>query len=172
MRCNTRQIDKVEIENATKIRFLTKEERLLLLAEPMGEIQSYYWNDYTVTKWHPNRTRLWRLRKRVKGPLQRHSWSIKESRTGKLVYLSEKHVIKRFRNSQGEVIKIYDTDETQTINKVYNDYFMLNNIRDMQNVIEGGKIREEERTDEFFKRIYEDISYHQVYRRRTDPIYD
>ena len=78
----------------------------------MGEIQSYYWNDYTITKWHPNHARLWRLRKRVKGPVERYSWSIKESQTKKLVYPSEKHVIKRFRNSQGNVVKIYDTDET------------------------------------------------------------
>ena len=172
MRCNTRQIDKVEIENATKIPFFSKGERLSLLAEPMGEIQSYYWNDYTVTKWHLNRTRLWRLRKRVKGPVQRHSSSIKESQTRKLVYPSKKYVIKRFRNSQGKVVKIYDTNKTQTIDKVYNDYFMLNNIRDMQDVIEGGKVREEEHTDEFFKRIYEDISYHQIYHRRIDSIYD
>ena len=81
-------------------------------------------------------------------------------------------MIKSFRNSQGEVVKIYDTDKTRTIDKVYIDYFMLNDIRDMQNVIEGGKIREEECTDEFFKRIYEDISYQRVYHRRTDPIYD
>ena len=81
-------------------------------------------------------------------------------------------MIKRFRKSQGEVVKIYDTDKTRTIDKVYNDYFMLNDIRDMQDIIEGGKIREEERTDEFFKRIYEDISYNQVYHRRIDPIYD
>ena len=81
-------------------------------------------------------------------------------------------MIKRFRNSPGNVVKIYDTDETRIINKVYNDYFMLNDIRDMQDVIEGGKVREEECTDEFFKRIYEDISYHRVYPRRIDPIYD
>ena len=79
LRCNTRQIEKVEIKNATKIPFLTREERLELLAEPMGEIQSYYWNDYIITKWHPNCARLWRLRKRVKGSVQRYSWNIKDN---------------------------------------------------------------------------------------------
>ena len=81
-------------------------------------------------------------------------------------------MIKRFRNSQGNVVKIYNTDKTRIINKVNNGYFMLNDIRDMQDVIEGRKVREEERTDEFFKQLYEDISYHRVYRRRIDPIYD
>ena len=42
----------------------------------------------------------------------------------------------------------------------------------MQGIIVGGNVPEEERTDEFFKRIYEDTSYHRVYRRRADPIYD
>ena len=113
-----------------------------------------------ITRWYPNCARLWSLRKRVKGPVQRYSWSIKGSQTEKLVYPSEKHVIKRFRNSQGDVVKIYDTDESRIIDKVYNDYFMINNIRDMQGIIVGGNVPEEERTDEFFKQIYGDTSYH------------
>ena len=108
----------------------------------------------------------------VKGPIQKRYWNIKNDRTRRNVYLSERHVIKKYRNSQGYVVNIYDTDETRDIDKVYNDYFMLNDIRDMQYIIEGGKVPEEKRTDEFLKRIYEDISYHRVYHRRIDPIYD
>ena len=104
-----------------------------------------------ITRWYPNRARLWSLRKRVKGPVQRYSWSIKGSQTKKLVYPSEKHVIKRFRNNQGDVVKLYDTDESCIINKVCNDYSMINDIRDMQGIIVGGNVPEEEHTDEFFK---------------------
>ena len=53
----------------------------------------------------------------------------------------------------------YLTDEVRVLDKVYNDYFMDNNIMDMQAIIKGGKVPEEERTDEFLKQIYEDISY-------------
>ena len=69
-------------------------------------------------------------------------------------------------------MKIYDTNEERILDKVYNDYFMDNNIVDMKDIIRGGKIPEEKRTDKFLKRIYEDISYDQVYRRKADPIYD
>ena len=69
-------------------------------------------------------------------------------------------------------MKIYDTDKSRIIDKVYNDYFMINDIRDMQGIIVGGNVPEEDRADEFFKRIYGDTSNHQVYCRRPDPIYD
>ena len=69
-------------------------------------------------------------------------------------------------------MKIYDTDESCIIDKVYNDYYMINDIRDMQGIIVGGNVPEEDRADKFFKRIYGDTSYHRVYRRRADPIYD
>ena len=69
-------------------------------------------------------------------------------------------------------MKIYVTDEERILDKVYNDYFMDNDIVDMQDIIRGGKIPEEKRTDEFLKRTYEDISYDWVYRRKVDPIYD
>ena len=83
----------------------------------------------------------------------------KYDQTRSLVYPSERHVIKKYRNSQGKVMKIYDTDEVRVLDKVYNDYFMQNNIMDMQDIIKGGKVPEEERVDKFLKRIYEDISY-------------
>ena len=69
-------------------------------------------------------------------------------------------------------MKIYDTDKVHVLDKVYNDYFMDNDIVDMQDIIRGGKVPEEKRTDEFLKRIYEDISYDQVYCHKIDPIYD
>ena len=69
-------------------------------------------------------------------------------------------------------MKIYDTDESRMLEKVDFDYYMINDIRDMQSIIVGGNVLEEERANKFFKRIYGDTSYHRVYRRRADPFYD
>ena len=69
-------------------------------------------------------------------------------------------------------MKIYDTDEERILDQVYNEYFMDNDIADMLDIAREEKIPEEKRTDEFLKRIYEDISYDQVYRHKADPIYD
>ena len=68
-------------------------------------------------------------------------------------------------------MKIYHTDEEWTIDRVYNDYFMDYDIWDMWNIIEGGKVTKEKYTDEFFKRIYEDITYDRIYYHKVDPIY-
>ena len=57
-------------------------------------------------------------------------------------------------NSQGEIVKIYDTNKERTLDKVYNNYFMHHDIWDMRDIIEGGKVPEEKYADEFFKRIY------------------
>ena len=112
------------------------------------------------------------LRKIVQGPLQRSSIRRKYNYTGQYIYPSnlERHVIKKYLNSQGEIVKVYDTDEERTIDRVYNDYFMDYNIWDMWNIIEGGKVTKEKYADEFFKRIYEDITYDQIY-RKVDSIY-
>ena len=74
-------------------------------------------------------------------------------------------------NSQGKIVKIYDTDEVHTIDKVYNDYFMEFDIWDMQDIIKGGKVPKEKYADEFLKRIYEDITYDWIYYHKVDPIY-
>ena len=68
-------------------------------------------------------------------------------------------MIKKFRNSYGDVVKIYDTDEECILDQVYNEYFMDNDIADMLDIPQEEKIPEEKRGDEFLKRIYEDISY-------------
>ena len=89
-----------------------KEDRLAELAEPMGEIRRYVcWEtNYHIAAWYPDCGRLKRLRKKVHGPLQRGYWDRKYDQTRKFVYLSERHVIKKYRNSYGDVVKIYDTD--------------------------------------------------------------
>ena len=97
--CNTRQMGKAETWKDTK------------LAKSMGEIQKYHHDGYGITKWYPDYGRLRRLKKRIQGPLQRSYMRRKYDRTGSLVYPSERHVIKKYMNSQGEIVKIYDTDE-------------------------------------------------------------
>ena len=74
-------------------------------------------------------------------------------------------------NSQGKIVKIYDTDEVHTMNKVWNDYFMHHDIWDMHDIIKGGKVPKEKYADEFLKRIYEDITYDRICYHNMDPIY-
>ena len=62
-------------------------------------------------------------------------------------------------------MKIYDTGEEQTIDRVYNG------IWDMWDVIGEGMVRKEKYADEFLKRIYEDITYNRIYYHKVDPIY-
>ena len=150
---------------------LDEKERLQEFTKPMGEIQKYHHEGYGITKWYPNYGRLRRLKKMIQGPLQRSYIRRKYDPTGDLIYPSERHVIKKYLNSQGEIVKIYDTDEERTIDKVRKDYFMVYNIWDMQDVIEGGKVPKEKYADEFFKRIYEDITYDWVYYNKVDPIF-
>ena len=70
-----------------------------------------------------------------------------------------RHVIKKYKNSYGDVVKIYNTDEERTLDEVYNEYFMYRDIVDMLDIAQEKKIAEEKRTDEFLKRIYGDTTY-------------
>ena len=69
-------------------------------------------------------------------------------------------MIKKFRNSYGDVVKIYDTDEERILDEVYNEYFIEKDIWDMLDIAQEEKIPEEKRADKLFKRIYGDTSYH------------
>ena len=135
----------------------------------MGEICKYHHDGYGITKWYPDDRRLFCLKEIVQGPLQRSSIRKSYDHTGKYIYPSnlERHVIKKYLNSQGEIVKIYDTDEE----RIYNVYFMDYDIWDMWNIIEGGKVTKEKYANEFFKRIYEDITYDHIYYHKVDPIY-
>ena len=97
-----------------------KEDRLRMLARPMGEIRKHYDMNYTLTKWIPDYRRLRRLKKEVQGPLQKSCIRRRYDHTGSLIYPPniERHVIKRYLNSFGEIVKIYDTDGECTIDKV------------------------------------------------------
>ena len=68
-------------------------------------------------------------------------------------------MIKKFRNSYGDIVKIYDTDKERILDQVYNEYFMDNDITNMLDITREEKIPKEKRGDKFLKRIYEDISY-------------
>ena len=88
------------------------------------------------------------------------------------VYPSERHVIKKYRNSYGDVVKIYDTDGEHILDQVYNKYFMHNDITNMLVIAKEKKIPKEKRGNEFLKRTYESIKYQRTWRCRPDPIYD
>ena len=60
-------------------------------------------------------------------------------------------MIKKFRNSYGDVVKIYDTDKERILDEVYNEYFMEQDTWDMLDIAREEKIPEEKRADEFFK---------------------
>ena len=66
-------------------------------------------------------------------------WYRKYDQTGKYVYPSERHVIKKYKNSYGDVVKIYDTDEERTLDEVYNEYYMYRDIVDMLDVAQERK---------------------------------
>ena len=67
-KCNTRLIGKAGTWRDTDE---AKEERLEILAEPMGELNFYRTKyRYRTVEWAPNRHRLKRLRKMIQGPRQ------------------------------------------------------------------------------------------------------
>ena len=171
VRCNTRLIGKAGTWRDT---WWAKEDKLAELAKPMGEIRRHVcWEtDYHITAWYPDYERLKRLRKKVEGPLQRGYWDRKYDRTGKFVYPSERHVIKKFRNSYGDVVNIYDTDEKIVLDRVWNKYCWNRDITCMLAIVRDKKIPKEKRGDKFLKRTYESIKYQRTWRRRPDPIYD
>ena len=74
-------------------------------------------------------------------------------------------------NTQGEIVKIYNTNEERTLDNVYRQYFMDTDIWDMEDVIRDKNVAKEDRGDEFFKCIYEDIAYDRVYYHKVDPVY-
>ena len=93
-------------------------------------------------------------------------------RTGKYVYPSEKHVIKRFRRSNSKVVKIYDMDSTRFIDSDYDNYKLHRDLEDMDRVIHNKEIPKEKRMDELLKNIHGDPTYPQTWRRKPDPAYN
>ena len=93
-------------------------------------------------------------------------------KTSKYIYPSEKHVIKKYRKYNGEVVKIYDTDKTRFIDSDYDYYKLQEDLENMDQVIQNKEIPKEKRTEEMFKKIYEDPTYPRTWRRKPDPIYD
>ena len=170
VRCNTRLIGKAGTWRDTDE---AKEERLWILAEPMGEknfFRSKY--RYRTVEWAPNRHRLKRLRKKIQGPRQLYWMYMRWDRTGKYIYPSEKHVIKRYRKYNGKVVKIYDTDTTRFIDSDYDYYKLHEDLEDMDRVIHNKEIPKEKRTEELLKNLYGDPTYPRTWRRKPDHAYD
>ena len=169
MRCNTRLIGKAGTWRDTDE---AKEERLRILAEPMGELKFYRRGDYRIAEWAPNRHRLKRLRRKMQGPKRLYWMYARWDKTGKYIYPSEKHVIKKYRKYNGEVVKIYDTDKTRFIDSNYDYYKLHEDLEDMDQVIQNKEIPKEKRTEVMLKKIYGDPTYPRTWRRKPDPAND
>ena len=171
VRCNPRRIGKAGTWRDT---CWAREDLFAKLAAPMGEIrrQVYREDNYDITAWYPNGERLKRLRRKVEGPLQRGYWNRKYDRTGKFVYPSERHVIKKYRNSYGDVVNIYDTDRTTILDRVWNQYNWYSDTTLMLAIVRDKKVPKEKREDEYLKRTYESTTYWRTCCRRPDPIHD
>ena len=120
----------------------------------------------------PEPSKAQTIKKKVQGPLQLGYWYRKYDRSGKYIYPSEKHVIKKYKNSYGDVVKIYDTDEERILDEVFNEYFMYRDLVDMADVVQEKKIPEEKRIDKFLKRVYGDTTYNRIWRCKPDPVID
>ena len=81
-------------------------------------------------------------------------------------------MIKKFRNSYGDVVNIYDTDRTVILDRVWNEYCWYRDTTLMLAIVRDKKVPKEKRGDEFLKRTYESTTYQRTWRRRPDPIYD
>ena len=139
----------------------------------MGEIKLYRCEyGYRIVEWAPNRKRLKQLRRKVQGPQQLYWMYMHWDQTQKYVYPSKKHVIKKFRKCNGEVINIYNTDSTRFLDSDYDDYKLHEDIEKMERVIQDKEIPKEKRTDKLLKDIYGDPICSQPWRREPDPIYD
>ena len=90
--------------------------------------------------------------------------------TGKYVYPLEKHVIKRFRRSNGEVVKIYNTDSTRFLESNYDYYRLHRDIEKMDRVINNKEIPKNKHTDKLLKNIYGDPTYPRTWRCKPDPV--
>ena len=93
-------------------------------------------------------------------------------KTGKSIYPKERHVIKKHRKCNGEIVKIYDTDKTRFIDSDWDYYKLHEDLEDMDQVIQNKEIPKEKRTEVMLKKIYGDPTYFRTWRRKPDPAND
>ena len=123
----------------------------------MGHIISCDYIFTTITRWIPDIDRLQRLKKVVHGPLQQSPYKRRRDQTGKHIIPTgtKRHVIKKYINSYGETIKIYDTDEVRILDKVFNKYSLHSDVREMLKIIQRRrKVPKDKYGEEFVKIIY------------------
>ena len=125
-----------------------------------------------VVEWEPNYKRLRRLKRRVEGPLELYSMYNYRDQTQKLVYPKERHVIKRYRKMNGEMVNIYDTDRTRYLDSDIDTYELYEDMKKMEGLIQDKKVPKEDRMNKLLKDIYGDPTYPQQWRREPDPVYD
>ena len=93
----------------------------------------------------------------VHGPLQRSPYKRRRDQTGTYIIPTgtKRHVIKKYINSYGETIKIYDTDEVRILDKVFNKYSLHSDVREMLKIIQRRrKVPKDKYGEEFVKIIY------------------
>ena len=149
-----------------------KEERLQVLAQPMGRFQKQYRLGYTITKWIPNYRRLRRLKKRIQGLLQKSCIRRRYDCMGSLIYPSniKRHLIERYLNSFSEIKKIYDTDGECTVDKVLYKYYVDMDMWKVLQTIKEVRTTKKRHTEEFIKHIYPEEEYDRKY-QKVDTIY-
>ena len=139
----------------------------------MGELRfrkTYY--NYRIVEWAPNLKRLRQLKRRVQGPRELYWMYNYKDRTQKLVFPSERHVIKRFRKCNREIVNIYDTDRSRLLDSDHDTYELQEDIKKMESLIRNTRIPKEDRMNKLLKDIYGDPTYPQHWRREPDPVYD
>ena len=72
-------------------------------------------------------------------------------------------MIKKYINSYGKTVKIYDTNEIRTLDKVFCQYSMYPNIWDMADIIRNKKIPKEKYGEVFLKKIYSQDEQEYIY---------
>ena len=81
----------------------------------------------------------------------------------------KKHVFTRFRNSNGKMITIYNTDERYNVDKVYNNYNVKDDLQMMMRTVEDTRGTKKRSGDKFVKSLYKEEHYQKY--RKVDIIY-
>ena len=72
----------------------------------------------------------------------------------------------------GEMVNIYDTDQTRYLDSDIDTYELNEDIKKMDSLIQDKKVPKEERINKLLKDIYEEQTYLQQWYREPDHIYD
>ena len=134
----------------------------------MGKIYRHEQYFTTTTRWILDYDRVQRLKKKVQEPLQRNHYKRRHDQTGKYIIPAgtKRHVIKKYINSYGDTVKIYDTNEIRILDEVFCQYSLYPDMRDMLRVIQNRKVPKGKYGEEFVKRIYTVEELEHIYTKK------